>query len=362
MISEIERETLARYFHAYMEAFLNARRNRSRFGFEDPFCDTASAVACIETARLLRPTHEPAVSGFRLDELHRRLTAAQTLAGRDDDSILDSIRRLLRVRAEHGLIAQWKAQNPHDARLLRQIKRRIAACGRVTVRREPRGLILAAPGSDPCRPPVPDVELEHLFSVGHQDIDRALDRLPELLRPTELSGGWCFLMDAVHAAARAYWHAMETSPESTGTTPARAHPPAGPDGLPHKLWQTRIRHTIRVLARAKLQEDQHKASRRDARRHGEPGGGAFRPSRPEAARVSDPNLIDAYVETCVEMICRNFGMGNPAWEGLPQRDVFSQLAPAEADPHGDHHRDRLNYLVRRVRESWRAHAMRIGAT
>ena len=79
-------------------------------------------------------------------------------------------------------------------------------------------------------------------------------------------------------------------------------------------------------------------------RRAEASGG----TRPEP----DP-AADAWVEVCMEMALRPFGLGHPYWESSSQHDLLSTLLGERyrADP--PFHMERTNYLIRRVRARWK---------
>jgi len=132
-----DRNTLIHYAHAYVGAFLRARRSRSRFGFQRPFPEVVRDAATWEVTHVLRPTGD-GVTGERV-QLELPLTRVVDLVTATDEEVLYFFRRLLRTLGEHGLVAEWKREHPQEARLLKLFKRLLKGSTDPRLQRDPRG-------------------------------------------------------------------------------------------------------------------------------------------------------------------------------------------------------------------------------
>lgn len=344
-----DRETLARDAHAYVGAFLRARRSRSRFGFRRPFREIVDDVAAWEIASLLCPTGE-GVAGERL-QLEVPLGRVVDFRTSTDEELLNFLRRLLRIRGEHGLVAEWKREHSHEARLLKLFKRLLDRGVDPRIRRDPRGHLVVSAVSRLDLPQVPDRELEWLFANLHLPVAVRLGELPSVLKPGDGHGGWCYLLDLVHAAARIHRDAIDHDAGQSGAGPSGPGSGLTQDGVPLDQWEDRIRRSLGQLAEQYLESDARKAAGRGA-------GGAPAKDRQEADTAAWSRRIKpedaAYAQVCVEMICRGYDLRRPEWADLSQAELLRRLLPTDSDAEEKRHRTRVDYLIRRVRSVWEA--------
>jgi hypothetical protein len=352
-----DREALARYAQAYVRSFLRAWRSRSRFGFQRPFGEVVDDVAAWEVAPLLCPMTD-GDEGGRL-QLEILLARVLDLSASADDELLFFFRRLLRTRGEHGLVAEWKREHPDQARLLKRFKRLLKMNTDLRIQRDPRGRLVVSSVSRLDLPQVPDRELDCLLADFHLPLGARVGELASVLKPGDGHGGWCYLLDLVRAASRIHQDAVTRDPQHTGAEPAGPSSRLTRAGVPLDLWADRIRQSLGTLAEQCLHSDARKAAaRKTAGGREEDDGG--------------PNA--AYVQVCVEMICRGYGLGRPDWGHLSQAELLRRLLPiasktdasatdaSKTDAAGTgaseteemRHRTRADYLIRRVRGVWEA--------
>jgi hypothetical protein len=357
-LSTKDRDTLTRYAHAYVGAFLRARRSRSRFGFQRPFSEVVQDVATWEVGHLLRPTGD-GVMGERVP-LELLLTRVVDLATATDDDVLYFFRRLLRTLGEHGLIAEWKRERPQEARLLKLFKCLLKGSTDPRLQRDLRGNLVVSAASRLDLPPVPTRELEELFGHLHLPIAVRFEELPSVLQPRDGYGGWCYLLDLVRIAARIHLEALGW--DSRPNDSESADPGSGRTwrGVPLALWAERIRRSLAKLAAQYLEADARKAAGRGAVCAAAKGQVRSAPPKDrKGADLASPSSASkpeqaAYLQVCVEMICRGYNLGRPDWADLSQAELLRKLLSTKIDAEEKRHCTRMDYLIRRVRCVWEA--------
>jgi hypothetical protein len=295
-----------------------------------------------------------------------------------DEEVLYFFRRLLRTLGEHGLVAEWKREHPQEARLLKLFKRLLKGSTDPRLQRDPRGNLVVSAASRLDLPPVPDRELEALFGHLHLPIAVRFEELPSVLRPGDGHGGWCYLLDLVRAATRIHLEALGWDSRQNDTE--SADPGSGRTwrGVPLTLWADRIRRSLGKLAAQYLEADARKAAGRGAggaaaksKNRGAAAkdsvGGAAVKGQVRSALPKDRKGVDlalpssaskpehaAYLQVCVEMICRGYNLGRPDWADLSQAELLRQLLSTKTDAEEKRHGTRVDYLIRRVRRVWEA--------
>ena len=179
-------------------------------------------------ARLLRSVGE-GVAGERCrpEVLMRRVmgTAAAT-----DAEVRRSFVRRMRILAEDGLVAAWKRDHPRETRLLGLSHRQPKGSPNPRILKAPLGHLVVSSASRPGLPQIPGPVLEGLFADRHAPVAVGIDELTSLLQPRDGHGGWCDLLDLLHAIA--------------GIDPKACNPDLRPNAAPCRILPLPSRNRV----------------------------------------------------------------------------------------------------------------------
>lgn len=193
-------DTLLRWVHAHLSLFLQARGARLRFDFDRPFQEVVDEVIARVVAGL-PPSRDGGVGGehCRLAVLMRRVMGG---GAKTDYEVRCRFGRLMRTRAEDGLVAEWRRQYRREARLLRIFRRQPRGSTDPRILKRFLGHLVVGSASRLDLPQLPDRVLEGLFADRQIPVAVGIGELPAVLQPRDGHGGWCDLIDLLHAVAR----------------------------------------------------------------------------------------------------------------------------------------------------------------
>jgi len=338
------REATASYCAKYVHAHLLTRYRRWRYGFPGSHLDAAKEMVDWEVGHLiaLMPdgVNTPSVAplALALEPILRRVNPSgfAGTGGRDalavvlshsNDDLDYALHKLLRLRAEQGCQFFWKKEHFAEARILRGIKRACKSRSDLRIVHDPRGQLLLGARTDMSKPFFHAETLTHgaLSSREIFGIRALLDRMAATLVRCEDHGGYCYLVDLARtvAALRRQWLAREWG--------GRGSRLADDDwlsvgGLPGKVWEEKVHAGLVALAEEILRNQ----------------------------RDDPPAEYErAWIAAAVEMIERDWRSEQTEWSELPLRALLPEiLGTAWKAETAAFHAQKVNYLIRRVRNAW----------
>jgi hypothetical protein len=340
--SAAAREAFARECLILVRAYLMGNWPRWSLWFNGDLSDAVESAASQVVASLFREEPEgsgrlPVFQKRLLETLHacscRGMPVGPVLDGDleeavrtlDDGTLGMALRRLLRLQGEQGMNEEWGIRHPEKARLRRRVRDWAVARGMLYRNGDGRGTLLAGRDCDLRLRPLSLDELFEFLGAGWADEGEALGRLADHLSPGGAQGGYCFLNDVVRVLFEVMTGRI-TSEGLAGAIPGALGVRLTQGGLPESIFIERVRERMRFLARGYLEQDAVK--------------GKFTDSPPLAALT----------EIVTEMVCRDWGMGRPAWDQRSQEEMAMILLPGlTPEEYAREYRSRLDYVIRRVR-------------
>ena len=193
-------DTLTRRAYTYVVIFLQASGAPLRSDFERPFQEVVEDVAARVVDDLLRAPDDGAAGGRRQVEILLGRMIDIPAAPRGE--LLHAYHRLLRTQAEDALVAEWRREHSREARLLKLFRRVPKGSPNPRIVKGSHGFLVISGDSRPGLPQVPARELEGLFADPSLPVAARFAALPSVLQPRDGHGGWCVLLDLLHASTR----------------------------------------------------------------------------------------------------------------------------------------------------------------
>lgn len=348
-----DREKIAKETSRYARATLLKGSRHWRFGFRDSLSDIAQGIADEATALLLKEVPLGGGSAsWPLTKAMRRAVEQAPTSTEDEmaEALCEAWRRIVTSKTRQRHHRAWCLERPEQARIQRILKRCIRDTDGLRIYEDRRGKFLIGDASDLCRPAIGSLALEtDLHAHGTvTDPKAAIERMRDLVTPSAIHGGYCYIMDLVRAleAARvSLW--FEGTPSETRSRIARS-------GLPETMLLERFRDSLRDLAWDIVRRTDEKRARR----------GKLSPAVDIAGKaIAQEKVVHARVEVAVEMACRGLGVGDPCLCGYSQQALVAMwLQQIVAEDQVREISHRTNHVVRQLREELERWIQRMAAS
>lgn len=326
----------------YARAYLQRNAYRWASGFDLDFPLALYGAANLAVANLLREEGAPPRL-LRLEKEMAKLCRRKppvpgaeigdppdwesSLREMGDEYLLLQLRHLLRLESGRAMIDEWRKAHPEKGKLWDQFKAHVKRMEGLRIDKDGRGWFVCGENSDLRRPPMSREKVWDILGAGYGTVRRGLEILKGELSRSNGHGGYCVLSDLVLVYIDLVNSKLVFGGNGTGAVPPGMGVPRSESGLPLSVWIESVRTDVRAMADEYLLHDARKKAVRF-------GNGARR----------------AFGEVVVEVVCRKFDLGLPAYGGLSQKDLVLLVVPGvDEEEYEKGVRERIDYTVRRVR-------------